>query len=541
VYIKRYFGRDKSAVLWREWLGLVCAFLWFFGSMFNNYDPLFAGIWTELLFMLLLCAGLLVSAVLGGRYSKRLEGALPYITLAGAVCTGLIPFLPVYAAKAVFWLSALMMTPLLCRRMYGTLRCAKDTTRIRVYIAAVSATIVLHMGWTLLPLSPAVRFPLLSIVALLGLWRVQSHLPAHDRAPLPQPAAARTPAQLARIAAIFLLLVLLGQFNALVHTFVVTESMESGDLFSMVTWLIAPASFLFFAYLSDKNRERLGVAIGITLIFAGCFAALTPAHSILMAPLLLSGEFGGTITEFCFLTMPLIFFPFSKRPLLVAVSSLIAHTLLASATAWTQALWLPQAFFADSLGRPLIIFGAVCALLLIPLTFSLWRRQKDATLMGALLGLKKQSETAAPPDEPAKPAESIPPETSDQSWIHALDLLEGEHRVVQLLCEGLSRAEIAERLGLSQAKVAVHLHNIRAKLASKQPLGYAPEIVKLAGQYGLTGRETEVLNELMLGRSNAEIAANLHIEETTVKTHVGKVLKKVGACNRSELISVLHR
>jgi DNA-binding CsgD family transcriptional regulator len=539
--MKRYLGRDKSAVLWREWLGLICAFLWFFGSMYSYYEPLFTGIWTELLFMLLLCVGLAGTALLWGKYPKPLERALPYATLAGAVCTGLIPFLPVGVGKAVFWLSALLMTPLLCRRLYGVLRCAKNTSRIRTYISAVSVTIVLQMVWALLPLSFAVKFPVLSAFALLGLWRAESHLPAHERAPLPHPAAAGTSSQLARIAGVFLLLVVLSQFNSLIHYFVVTQSMESNDWLSLLSWLLAPTSFLFFAYFSDKNRERLGFLIGMALVLAGCFVALTPNNGMLATPLLMLGEFGGTITEFCFLTMPLLFFPFSKRPLLVAVSGLIAHTLLSSAVGWTQELWLPQEFLSIEISRSLIIFGAVCAAALIPLAFSVWRRQEDATLMAALLGLKKQTEQAATlPEAPAISAAAAETPVQDQSWAQPLDLLEGEHRVVQLLCEGLSRAEIAERLELSPAKIAVHLRNIRVKLDGKHPLGFSPEVVRLAGQYGLTGRETEVLNELLLGRSNAEIAANLHIEEPTVKTHVGRVLKKVGAAKRSELLTALR-
>ncbi len=104
----------------------------------------------------------------------------------------------------------------------------------------------------------------------------------------------------------------------------------------------------------------------MALILAGCFAALIPSSGMLTAPLLLSGEFGGTITEFYFLTMPTLFFPFSKRPLLVAVSGLVVHTLLAGAADWTQGLWLPQALLSNELSRPLVDFGAVCAVLLVP-------------------------------------------------------------------------------------------------------------------------------------------------------------------------------
>ncbi len=52
------------------------------------------------------------------------------------------------------------------------------------------------------------------------------------------------------------------------------------------------------------------------------------------------------------------------------------------------------------------------------------------------------------------------------------------------------------------------------------------------GQRPLTSREKEVLKMLVAGCSNKEIAAPLGIEERTVKAHVAKLMRKVGAPNR---------
>ena len=50
----------------------------------------------------------------------------------------------------------------------------------------------------------------------------------------------------------------------------------------------------------------------------------------------------------------------------------------------------------------------------------------------------------------------------------------------------------------------------------------------------LTDRETGVLRLLAMGKSNKEIAADLSIGETTVKTHVSNILMKLGVPSRTQ-------
>ncbi|MDF9556450.1 response regulator transcription factor [Bacillus tropicus] len=58
----------------------------------------------------------------------------------------------------------------------------------------------------------------------------------------------------------------------------------------------------------------------------------------------------------------------------------------------------------------------------------------------------------------------------------------------------------------------------------------------------LTKREQEVLREIAKGRSNKEIAAELHITEQTVKTHVSNILAKLEVDDRTQaaLYAVKH-
>uniref|UniRef100_UPI002FC63E41 response regulator transcription factor n=1 Tax=Aeromicrobium sp. TaxID=1871063 RepID=UPI002FC63E41 len=56
----------------------------------------------------------------------------------------------------------------------------------------------------------------------------------------------------------------------------------------------------------------------------------------------------------------------------------------------------------------------------------------------------------------------------------------------------------------------------------------------------LTAREEEVLVPVAQGRTNSEIASELHITPSTVKAHLASLMRKLGARNRVEVAMWAH-
>jgi DNA-binding NarL/FixJ family response regulator len=76
-----------------------------------------------------------------------------------------------------------------------------------------------------------------------------------------------------------------------------------------------------------------------------------------------------------------------------------------------------------------------------------------------------------------------------------------------------------------------YAHQLPDLSSGAQEDGAVPAILD-----GLTGRELEVLVAVAEGLSNVEIAERLFVSEATVKSHVGRVLAKLGLRNRVQAV-----
>jgi DNA-binding NarL/FixJ family response regulator len=109
-------------------------------------------------------------------------------------------------------------------------------------------------------------------------------------------------------------------------------------------------------------------------------------------------------------------------------------------------------------------------------------------------------------------------------------------RALSLLARGASACLDQDSSGLEILNaITLAIEGTQVIVARPVVHTASPQLVAPAT---LTQRETEIRDQLSLGRSNAQIALALNISVETVRTHAGHIYRKLGINNRTELIGL---
>ena len=101
------------------------------------------------------------------------------------------------------------------------------------------------------------------------------------------------------------------------------------------------------------------------------------------------------------------------------------------------------------------------------------------------------------------------------------------------LLKNISSSRLADAIRTAHSGMPVL--SPEAMAASMSPSApQSKNFMPLGGE--LTHREKEVLDQMVSGQTNAEIASRMNISLSTVKNHVSSILEKMGAANRAEVI-----
>lgn len=102
--------------------------------------------------------------------------------------------------------------------------------------------------------------------------------------------------------------------------------------------------------------------------------------------------------------------------------------------------------------------------------------------------------------------------------------------------DGAALAGLAARLEL----LIPHIHSAwqRVQAVERDVAGAGVALTQAVKIGGVTQREREILGWLREGKSNLQIGEQLGISALTVKNHVQKILRKLGAANRAQAVAL---
>ena len=108
------------------------------------------------------------------------------------------------------------------------------------------------------------------------------------------------------------------------------------------------------------------------------------------------------------------------------------------------------------------------------------------------------------------------------------------------LLKDASASELANAVRLVAAGDALLAPGVTRRLIAEFARMGGPRAPTRKQIDGLTERESEVLALVARGMSNAEIAGHLVVAEQTIKTHVGRILMKLGLRDRTQAVVLAY-
>jgi DNA-binding NarL/FixJ family response regulator len=108
------------------------------------------------------------------------------------------------------------------------------------------------------------------------------------------------------------------------------------------------------------------------------------------------------------------------------------------------------------------------------------------------------------------------------------------------LLKNVTAEQLAASIRLVATGEALLAPTITRRLIERFARGHQRPAASHEALSSLSVRELEVLTLMARGLSNAELAESLHLGQTTVKSHVGRVLSKLGVRDRVQAVVLAY-
>jgi DNA-binding NarL/FixJ family response regulator len=128
-------------------------------------------------------------------------------------------------------------------------------------------------------------------------------------------------------------------------------------------------------------------------------------------------------------------------------------------------------------------------------------------------------------------------EESPQARFIVLTTYDGDEDIYRALKAG-AKAYLLK--GMTSEELISTIYAVHAG-KSHIPPAIAERLAERMGAEDLTQREFDVLEQIVSGKSNKEIAAELNVSEATVKTHINSLLSKLGVTDRTQATTTAIR